>query len=146
MKSQLSVTRKGVFNMAVIGLAVLTVASVTPRLAAAQGDAIRIMAGRVLGQVGRDRGDETWGNGELARRDSDRLRRERREREQWCARHRGNKKCDAYGFENRRGGDWCLDRDRNGRCDVNRRDERSNRGRGPWFEREDERYGGRRGR
>lgn len=138
MRAQMSATKTDVFSKVVLGLACLTLATIVPRRASAQGDAIRIMAERVLGQTSRDRNDEVWGNRDELRRDGDRMQREQREREMWCTRHRYNRKCDNFGRDARRGGEWCLDRDRNGRCDVNGRDAGSARGRGPWQGREED--------
>ncbi|MGQ0649885.1 MAG: hypothetical protein ACT4P7_20230 [Gemmatimonadaceae bacterium] len=98
-----------------------------PRTAAAQRDAIRVMAGRVLDGManGGSRGDRDgsiWRDDDIYQRDRDGAwERERRAREKWCRKHRNDRRCDGQWQLNRRNGaNWCWDRDRNGRCDVNR--------------------------
>ncbi|MBC7898083.1 MAG: hypothetical protein H7066_21875 [Cytophagaceae bacterium] len=98
-----------------------------PRQAAAQNDALRVLAERVL--QNRDGG---WNDRDGSRRDRDQWERERLAREAFCRRNRNDRRCDDNGRydSNERRGAWCLDRDRNNRCDASsqRRDNGRHRG------------------
>jgi hypothetical protein len=119
--------------MLILALSTVALLLVAPRTAAAQNDAIRVMAGRVLGGV--VNGDRNSG----IYRDDNRRRdgaweRERAALERYCRNNRYDRRCDdLYRIrrdDNRSNANWCWDRDRNGRCDNVRND--NGRGRGSW--------------
>lgn len=72
--------------------------------------------------------------------DDDRLRRQRAQREQWCRKHRNDRRCDDL-IRRGNSANWCWDMNRDGRCDNvdnRRRDSRGvrrPRDRGPEWER-----------
>jgi hypothetical protein len=119
MRTASSVAAPVLFNKVYMALAMLAASLVligAPRQAAAQNDALRVLAERVL--QNRDGG---WNDREGSRRDRDQWEREQRAREAFCRRNRNDRRCDGFdrydANANRRGA-WCLDRDRNNRCDA----------------------------
>lgn len=137
MRTASSVATPVLFHKLYMALAMLVASLLffgAPRQAAAQNDALRVLAERVL--QNRDGGwnDRNGGwDDRDSRRQRDQWERERIAREQFCRRNRNDRRCDGYyGYDqntNRRGA-WCLDQDRNNRCDASnaRRDNGRHRG------------------
>lgn len=131
MRTASSVAVPVVFNKVYMALAMLLASLLllgAPRQAAAQNDALRVLAERVL--QNRDGG---WNDREDSRRDRDQWERERLAREAFCRRNPNDRRCDdfdRYDANANRRGAWCLDRDRDNRCDVTsaRRDNGQHRG------------------
>jgi hypothetical protein len=124
---------------AVLGaLLVLALLLLLPGRAAAQNDAIRVMAERVLGgsgfpgMPGRDRNDGVRRDRdddrryENDRRDDERWRRAQKAREKYCRKNPRARDCrDSWEYGRGNGQDrrndnasWCWDRNGDRRCDV----------------------------
>lgn len=130
MRTASSMAAPALVNKVYLALAMLCASLIlfgAPRQAAAQNDALRVLAERVL--QNRDGG---WNDRDGSRRDRDQWERERLAREAFCRRNRNDRRCDDYDRNetNARRGAWCLDRDRNNRCDAStaRRDNDRRRG------------------
>ena len=133
-----------------VALLALTLLLLLPNSAAAQTDAARILAGRVLdnarfpsgsrndrdGGIWRDddrrRDDDRYEDRRIDnRRDAQRLRREQKAREKFCRKNPRERVCRVgygygYGLDKGRNNNaaWCWDRNRDARCDVSQANRR----------------------
>jgi hypothetical protein len=128
MRTASSVATPTIFHKLYMALAMLVASLLffgAPRQAAAQNDALRELAERVMQDRngGWNDRDGRWDDRDGSRRQRDQWERERIAREQFCRRNRNDRRCDdyyRYDQNSSRRGAWCLDQDRNNRCDASR--------------------------